>query len=141
MVSQTLGVPNGGQELTPRCVTLVQDGEQGNNGADEAQQVVPTKPHGGLVGSPLQSVIEVITHSRGEPSHHAWVRWVSRDVREDLAASMPKLTIWAAMVRGSPRVTKGCRLSTYHFPTFVTNDLHFPPKGPTRSPVKSSSTN
>jgi hypothetical protein len=28
-----------------------------------------------------------------------------------------------------------CRLSTYHSPTFPTDGLHFPPKGPARSPV------
>jgi hypothetical protein len=34
-----------------------------------------------------------------------------------------------------------CQLVTYHSPTFPTDGLHFPPKGPTRSPVKSYSTN
>jgi hypothetical protein len=28
-----------------------------------------------------------------------------------------------------------CRLAIYHFPTFPTNCLHFPPKGSARSPV------
>jgi hypothetical protein len=28
-----------------------------------------------------------------------------------------------------------CRLSTYHSSTFLTDGLHFPPKGPARSPV------
>jgi hypothetical protein len=28
-----------------------------------------------------------------------------------------------------------CHLSTYHSPTFPTDGLHFPPKGPARSPV------
>jgi hypothetical protein len=31
-----------------------------------------------------------------------------------------------------------CQLSTYHSPTFPTNGLHFPPKGPARSQVKQS---
>jgi hypothetical protein len=63
VVSRTFGVTNGGQALTPRCVALILDGEQGNGSVDEAQQVVPTKLHKGLVGRPLQSVIEVIAHS------------------------------------------------------------------------------
>jgi hypothetical protein len=53
MVSRTLKVANGGQALTPRCIALVLDGEQGNNGADEAQQVALTKLYEGLVGSAL----------------------------------------------------------------------------------------
>jgi hypothetical protein len=53
MVSRTLKVANGGQALTPRCIALILDGEQGNDGADEAQQVVLTKLYEGLVGSAL----------------------------------------------------------------------------------------
>jgi hypothetical protein len=53
VVSQTLGVVNGGQALTPRCVALISNGEQGNGGAIEAWQVVLTKLREGLVGSPL----------------------------------------------------------------------------------------
>jgi hypothetical protein len=106
VVGPTLGVTNGGQALTPLCVALILDGKQGNDGAIEARQVVLTKLHEGMVGSPLQSVIEVVAHSCGEPSHHARVRGVSRDVHVDLAASKPELTVQAAMVRGSPRVAK-----------------------------------
>jgi hypothetical protein len=58
------------------------------------------------VGSPLQSVIEVVVPSCGEPSHHARVGGVSRDVHMDLAASTPELMVRATTVRGSPRVAK-----------------------------------
>jgi hypothetical protein len=64
----------------------------------------------GLVGSPLQSVIEVIARSHGELGHHAWVRAVSRDVRMDLTVSMPEITVRAAMVRGSLRVAETVEL-------------------------------
>jgi hypothetical protein len=57
-----------------------------------------------LVGSPPQSVNEVIAGSHGEPGHHAWVEGVSRDVHVDLTTSMPELTVRAATVRGSPSV-------------------------------------
>jgi hypothetical protein len=62
--------------------------------------------HEGLVDSPLQSVIEVVAPSCGEPGRHAWVGGVSRDVHVDLAASTPELMVWATTVRGSPRVAK-----------------------------------
>jgi hypothetical protein len=73
VVSRTLRVANGGQTLTPRCVALILDGEQGNDDADEAWQVALTKLCEGLVGSSLQSVIEVIACSRAELGRHAWV--------------------------------------------------------------------
>jgi hypothetical protein len=60
----------------------------------------------GLVGNPLQGVIEVVAGGRGEPGCHARVRRVGRDVHVDLAASTPELTVWAAMVCGSLCVTK-----------------------------------
>jgi hypothetical protein len=63
--------------------------------------VALTELREGLVGSPLQSVIEVITCSRGEPGHHAQVGGVSRDVHVDHATSTLELT-----VRGSPSVAK-----------------------------------
>jgi hypothetical protein len=88
-----LGDANGGQALTPHLVALILDGEQGNDGADEAWQVALTKLCEGLVGSPLQSVIEVVACSRGEPSRHARVGGVSQDVH-------------VAIVRGSPRVAE-----------------------------------
>jgi hypothetical protein len=60
----------------------------------------------GLVGSPLQSVIEVVTPSRGKPSRHGRVGGVSRDVHMDLAAPQSKLTVRAAAIRGKPCVTE-----------------------------------
>jgi hypothetical protein len=60
----------------------------------------------GLVGSPLQSVIEVVTPSRGKPSHHGRVSGVSQNVLMDLAASQPELTVWAATVCSKPRVAE-----------------------------------
>jgi hypothetical protein len=73
VVSQTLEVANGDQVLTPRCVALVLDGEQGNDGADEARWVALTNLREGLVGSPLQSVVGVVACSHGELSRHAQV--------------------------------------------------------------------
>jgi hypothetical protein len=58
------------------------------------------------VGSPLQSVVEVITPSRGEPSCHGRVGGVSRNVHMDLAAPKPELTVRTTTVRGEPRVTE-----------------------------------
>jgi hypothetical protein len=106
VVSRTLEVAHGGQALTPHRFTLILDGEQGNDGAGKAQQVVLTKLREDLVGSRLQSVIEVVACSHGEPGRHARVGGVCRDVHMDLAASMPELMVWAAMVRGSPRVAE-----------------------------------
>jgi hypothetical protein len=60
----------------------------------------------GLVGSPLQGVIEVIAGGRGVPGHHARVGRVSRDVHVDLVAFTLELTVWATTVRGSPRVSE-----------------------------------
>jgi hypothetical protein len=60
----------------------------------------------GLVGSPLQCVIEVVAPSHGEPSRLAWVRGLSQDVHMDLAASIPELTVWATPVCGSPHVAE-----------------------------------
>jgi hypothetical protein len=101
-----LWVTNDGQALTPHCVTLAPDGEQGNSSVIEVGQVALTKLYEGLVGSPLQSVIEVVARSRGERSRHARVRGVSQDVHMDLTTSMPVLTVQAATVHGSPRVAK-----------------------------------
>jgi hypothetical protein len=60
----------------------------------------------GLVGSPRQSVVEVIAPSRGKPSHHGRVSGVSQNIHMDLIAPKPELTVWAAMVRGGLRVPK-----------------------------------
>jgi hypothetical protein len=106
VVSRMLRVTNGSQALTPRCVAPIMDGEQGNDGVDEARQVVLTQLYEGLVGSPLQSVVEVIARGRGEPSCHARVRGASRDVQVDLAASTPELMVRAAMVCRGPHVAK-----------------------------------
>jgi hypothetical protein len=48
VVSLTLEVVKQGKALTPKCVALVPEGKQGNNGAIEARQVVLTKLHEGL---------------------------------------------------------------------------------------------
>jgi hypothetical protein len=53
VVSQTLGVTNDGHTLTPHRIALIPNGEQGDGSAVEAQQVVLTELHEGLVGSPL----------------------------------------------------------------------------------------
>jgi hypothetical protein len=106
MVRRSLGVAHIGQAFTPRRVALSLNREQGNGGVGNAQQVVLTELCEALVGSPLQGVIEVIASGRGEPSCHARVRRVSRDVHVDLAASMPELTVRATMVHESRRVAE-----------------------------------
>jgi hypothetical protein len=99
MVTRTLRVIHDSQALITRRVALVLDGEQGNGGADEARQVALTELHEGLVHSPLQSVVEVVACSRGEPGRHAGVRGVSWDAHVDLATSTPELMVRAATVR------------------------------------------
>jgi hypothetical protein len=106
VIRGTLGFTHSGQALTPRYVALILDGEHGSGGAGEAQQVVLTEIREGLLGNPLQSVIEVVTGSCGDPCHHAWVGGVSWDVHVDLATSMPELTIRVAMVCRSLRVAE-----------------------------------
>jgi hypothetical protein len=71
VVCQTLGVAHSGQVLTPRRVALVLDREHGNGGAGKVRQVALKEHREGLVGSPLQGVIEVVAGGRGEPSRHA----------------------------------------------------------------------
>jgi hypothetical protein len=68
--------------------------------------VALTVLHEGLVGSPLQSVIEVVTLSHGKPSRHGRVGGVSRNVHMDFAVSQSELTVWVATVRGEPRVAE-----------------------------------
>jgi hypothetical protein len=92
--------------LAPHRIALVLNREQGVGGVDKVRQVALTELCEGLVGSPLQCVVEVITSDRGEPGRHARVRRVSRDIQVDLTASMPELTVGVTMVRGSPRVAK-----------------------------------
>jgi hypothetical protein len=106
MVGQKLGVTDGGHTLTPHRVALVLNGEQGNGGVSENQQVAFIELREGLVGSPLQSVIEVVTPSRGKPSRHGRVGEVSQNVNMDLAAPQPELMVRAAAVRGKPRVAE-----------------------------------
>jgi hypothetical protein len=106
MVGQKLGVANGGYALTPHHVALILNGEQGDGSVAEDQQVVLTDLREGLVGSPLQSVIEVVTLSRGKPSCHGRVGGVSRNVHMDLVAPQPKLMVWVAPVREKSRVAK-----------------------------------
>jgi hypothetical protein len=106
VVHRTLGVAHSGQALAPRCVALVLNGEEGNGGAGKALQVALIEFREGLVGSPLQGVIEVKVGGCGEPGHHARVGRVSRDVHVDLKASTPKLTVWVTMVCGSPGVAE-----------------------------------
>jgi hypothetical protein len=65
MVGRNLGVTNGSHALTPHRVAVILVGEQGDGGVTEDRQVVLTELHDGLVGSPLQSVIEVIASSHG----------------------------------------------------------------------------
>jgi hypothetical protein len=48
-----------------------------DGGVTEDWQVALTEVREGLVGSPLQSVVEVVTPSRGKPSHHGRVGGVS----------------------------------------------------------------
>jgi hypothetical protein len=106
VVSRTLRGTYGNQVLTPCYAALVSNGEQGNSGAVKARQVALTKLHEGLVGSPLQSVIEVVARSCDEPNSHARVRRVSWDIHMDLATSMPELTVQEATVCGSRCVVK-----------------------------------
>jgi hypothetical protein len=67
---------------------------------------VLTKLCEGLVGSPLQSVIEVVTPSHGKPSHHGRVGRVCWNVHMDLVAPQPELTVWVAMVHGKTLIAE-----------------------------------
>jgi hypothetical protein len=73
MVGRKLGVANSVHVLTPHRISLISNGEQGEGNALEDRQVALTELHEGLVGSPLQSVIEVVAPSRCEPSRHGRV--------------------------------------------------------------------
>jgi hypothetical protein len=89
MVGRKLGVADGGHALTPDRIALVPNGKQDNGGVAENRQVALTELREGLVGSPLQSVIEVITPSRGKPTRHGRIGGVSQNVHMDLAAPSP----------------------------------------------------
>jgi hypothetical protein len=106
MVGRNLGVANDGHTLTPHRIALIPNGEQGDGGVVEYRQVVLEELREGLVGSPLQSVFEVITPSRGKPSRHGWVSGVSQNVHMDLAVPKLELTVRVTTVRGNPRVAK-----------------------------------
>jgi hypothetical protein len=106
MVGRKLGVADGGHAPTPNRVTLIPNGEQSNGSVTEDWQVALTELREGLVGSPLQSVVEVVTPSRGKPSRHGRVGGVSRNVHMDLAAPYPKLTVRTVTVRRNPRVAE-----------------------------------
>jgi hypothetical protein len=106
MVGWKLGVADGGNTLTPHRIALVPNGEQGNGGVTEDWQVALTELREGLVGSSLQSVVEVVTPSRGKPSRHGQVGGVSQNVHIDLAAPQPELTVRMATLCGKPRVAK-----------------------------------
>jgi hypothetical protein len=106
VVRRTLGVTHSGQALTPRHVAFILNREQGNGVASKARQVALIELHEDLLGSPLHGVIEVIAGGHGEPGRHARVEWVSRDIHMDLAASIPKLTVQATTVCGSPNVAE-----------------------------------
>jgi hypothetical protein len=77
MVGRKLRVTDGGHASTPHHVLLIPNGEQGNGGVTENRQVALIELREGLVGSPLQSVVEVITSSRGKLSHHGQFDGVS----------------------------------------------------------------
>jgi hypothetical protein len=86
MVGRKLRVTDGAHALTPHRIALILNGDQGDGGVTEDRQVALIELREGLVGSPLQSVVEVITSSRGKPSHHGRVGGVSQNVHMDLAA-------------------------------------------------------
>jgi hypothetical protein len=106
MVGRKLEVVDGGHALTPHRVALIPNREQGHDGVAEDRQVVLIKLREGLVGSPLQSVVEVATPSHGKPSRHGQVGGVSRNIHMDLAVPQPKLTVWVAAIRRKPRVAE-----------------------------------
>jgi hypothetical protein len=60
VVGRKFRVVNGGHKLTPHRIALIPNGEQGDGGAVEDRQVALIELREGLVGSPLQSVIEVV---------------------------------------------------------------------------------
>jgi hypothetical protein len=106
MVGRKLGVANDGHALTPHRVALVPNGEQDDGGVTEDRQVELTELRESLVGSPLQSVIKVVTSSRGKPSRHDRVGGVSQNVHMDHVAPQPELMVWRATECRNPRVAK-----------------------------------
>jgi hypothetical protein len=106
MVEWKLGIADGGHALTPHRVALVPNGEQGNSGVAENRQVALTELCESLMGSPFQSVIDVVTLSCGKPSRHGRVGGVSRNIHMDLAAPQPEVMVRAAVIRGKPHVAE-----------------------------------
>jgi hypothetical protein len=106
MVGQKLWITNSGYTLTPHRVALILNGEQGDGGVAEDRQVALTELCEGLMGSPLQSVVEVVTPSRGKPSCHGRVGGVSRNVHMDLAVPQPELMVRAAVICGKPHIAE-----------------------------------
>jgi hypothetical protein len=106
MVGQKLEVTDGSHALTPHRVALIPNGEQGNGGVVENRQVALIELREGLVGSPLQSVIEVVTPNHGKPSRHCRVGGVSQNVDMKLAAPQPELMLRAATIRRKPHVAE-----------------------------------
>jgi hypothetical protein len=102
MVGRKLGVTNSGHALTLHRIALIPNGEQGDSGVAEDWKVVLTKLCEGLVGRPLQSVVKVVTPSRGKPSRRGQVGGVSQNVHMDLASPQDELTVRVATVRGKP---------------------------------------
>jgi hypothetical protein len=72
----------------------------------KARAVALTELREGLVGSPLQSVVDVVTPSRGKPSRHGRVSGVSPNVHMDLAAPRSELTVRMATVCGKTCVAE-----------------------------------
>jgi hypothetical protein len=68
--------------------------------------VTLTELREGLVGNPLQSVVEVVTPSRGKLSRHGRVGGVSRNVHMDLVALQPELIVRMATIREEPHVAE-----------------------------------
>jgi hypothetical protein len=79
MVDQKLRAANGGYAPTPHHNALIPNGEQGDGSVVEDRQVALIELCEGLMGSPLQSVINVVPPSRGKPSRHGRVGGVSRN--------------------------------------------------------------
>jgi hypothetical protein len=100
MMGQKLRVADGGHALTPHRVALVPNEEQGNGGVTENWQVALTELREGLVGSPLQSVVEVVTPGCGKPSHHGRVGGVSQNVHMDLTAPQLELMVRTTTEQG-----------------------------------------
>jgi hypothetical protein len=68
--------------------------------------VALTELREGLVGSPLQSVVEVVPSSRGKSSRHGRVGGVSQNVHMNLAAPQSELMVRTDAIRGKPRVAE-----------------------------------